>query len=134
MSDMNVRLAIAPIGWTNDDLPELGGEIPFEQCVSEMALAGFKGSEVGNKYPKDPAVLNKALGLRASTVEEFRSAVRQALAADGPVLIDAKVTTKSMTGNYESWWRVGTAQVSENPAVVEAAHQVQAQVARARLF
>jgi 3D-(3,5/4)-trihydroxycyclohexane-1,2-dione acylhydrolase (decyclizing) len=75
-----------------------------------------------------------ALGLRASTVEEFRSAVRAALAADGPVLIDAKVTTKSMTGNYESWWRVGTAQVSENPAVVEAAHQVQAQVAIARKF
>jgi len=68
MSDMNVRLAIAPIGWTNDDLPELGGEIPFEQCVSEMALAGFKGSEVGNKYPKDPAVLNKALGLRGLTI------------------------------------------------------------------
>ncbi len=29
-----------------------------------MALAGFTGSEVGNKYPKDPAVLKKALSLR----------------------------------------------------------------------
>ncbi|QQO09146.1 myo-inosose-2 dehydratase [Breznakiella homolactica] len=64
----NIRLAIAPIGWTNDDLPELGGEIPFEQCVSEMALAGYTGSEVGNKYPKDPAVLNKALQLRGLTI------------------------------------------------------------------
>lgn len=63
-----VKLAIAPIGWTNDDLPELGGEIPFEQCVSEMALAGFQGSEVGNKYPKDPAVLNKAMKLRGLTI------------------------------------------------------------------
>jgi len=63
-----VRLAIAPIGWTNDDLPELGGEIPFEQCVSEMALAGFSGSEVGNKYPRDPRILNKALGLRGLTI------------------------------------------------------------------
>lgn len=63
-----IRLAIAPIGWTNDDLPELGGQIPFEQCVSEMALAGFAGSEVGNKYPKDPAVLNKALRLRGLTI------------------------------------------------------------------
>ncbi|MDR1307136.1 MAG: myo-inosose-2 dehydratase [Treponema sp.] len=63
-----IRLAIAPIGWTNDDLPELGGEIPFEQCVSEMALAGFEGSEVGNKYPKDPRILNKALGLRGLTI------------------------------------------------------------------
>ena len=42
-----VKLAIAPIGWTNDDLPELGAENTFEQCVSEMALAGFKGSEIG---------------------------------------------------------------------------------------
>jgi len=68
MSELNVKLAIAPIAWTNDDLPELGGENTFEQCVSEMALAGFKGSEVGNKYPKDPAVLNKALALRGLTI------------------------------------------------------------------
>jgi inosose dehydratase len=68
MNDKKIRLAIAPIGWTNDDLPELGGNIPFEQCVSEMALAGFEGSEVGNKYPKDPAVLNKALALRGLTI------------------------------------------------------------------
>ena len=64
----HIRLAIAPIGWTNDDLPELGGDIPFEQCVSEMALAGFTGSEVGNKYPKDPAILNRALKLRGLTI------------------------------------------------------------------
>ena len=59
-----VKLGIAPIAWTNDDLPDLGGENTFAQCVSEMALAGFTGSEVGNKYPKDPAVLKKALSLR----------------------------------------------------------------------
>lgn len=59
-----VLLGIAPIAWTNDDLPELGGENTFEQCVSEMALAGFTGSEVGNKYPKDTVVLQKALSLR----------------------------------------------------------------------
>ncbi|MGD9926590.1 MAG: myo-inosose-2 dehydratase [Sphaerochaeta sp.] len=64
MSTQQIHLAIAPIGWTNDDLPELGGEIPFEQCVSEMALAGFTGSEVGNKYPRDTNVLKKALDLR----------------------------------------------------------------------
>ncbi|MGI8386397.1 myo-inosose-2 dehydratase [Robertmurraya sp. P23] len=59
-----VKLAIAPIGWTNDDMPELGGEVTFEQCISEMALAGFTGSEVGNKYPRDPEVLNRYLSLR----------------------------------------------------------------------
>lgn len=60
----NVKLGIAPIAWTNDDLPELGKENTFEQCISEMALAGFKGSEVGNKYPKDTKVLKEKLDLR----------------------------------------------------------------------
>ncbi|WP_293893074.1 MULTISPECIES: myo-inosose-2 dehydratase [unclassified Sphaerochaeta] len=64
MSKETIKLAIAPIGWTNDDLPQLGGDITFEQCISEMALAGFTGSEVGNKYPKDTEVLKKALKLR----------------------------------------------------------------------
>ncbi|CAM3885081.1 myo-inosose-2 dehydratase [Aeromicrobium ponti] len=63
-NDNQVKLAIAPIGWTNDDMPELGGEVTFEQCISEMALAGFSGSEVGNKYPRDTEVLKKALSLR----------------------------------------------------------------------
>ena len=41
MLDKNkVRLGIAPIAWTNDDMPDLGKENTFEQCVSEMALAG----------------------------------------------------------------------------------------------
>lgn len=64
----NVKLGIAPLTWTNDDLPELGGEIPFEQCVSEMALAGFTGCEVGTKFPRDPAVLKPALELRGLQV------------------------------------------------------------------
>ncbi len=59
-----VKLGIAPIAWTNDDLPDLGKENTFEQCISEMALAGYSGSEIGNKYPTDEAVLKKALELR----------------------------------------------------------------------
>ena len=47
----NVKLGIAPIGWTNDDMPQLGGELTFEQMVSEAALAGFQGTEVGRQVP-----------------------------------------------------------------------------------
>lgn len=68
MDPKKVRLGIAPIGWTNDDMPDLGAENTFEQCVSEMALAGFTGCEVGNKYPKDTAVLKKALDLRGMQI------------------------------------------------------------------
>ncbi len=61
LDPQTVKVGIAPIGWTNDDLPELGGEIPFEQCIDEMAAAGFAGCEVGNKYPRDPKTLHAAL-------------------------------------------------------------------------
>ena len=63
-----VHLGIAPIAWTNDDMPDLGAENTFEQCVSEMALAGFTGCEVGNKYPRDTAALKKALDLRGMRI------------------------------------------------------------------
>ena len=79
MFDKNkVKLGIAPIAWTNDDMPDLGKENTFEQCVSEMALAGFTGSEVGNKYPKDPEVLKKALDLRGISIcnQWFSSFIR----------------------------------------------------------
>lgn len=53
----NVEFGISPLTWTNDDMPELGGEIPLETCLSEMSLAGFTGTELGTKYPRDPEVL-----------------------------------------------------------------------------
>ena len=63
-----VKLGIAPIGWTNDDMPELGKENTFQQTISEMALAGFKGSEVGSHYPTDKEELKKALDLRGMVI------------------------------------------------------------------
>ncbi|MDU8925590.1 myo-inosose-2 dehydratase [Pasteurellaceae bacterium LIM206] len=64
MKAENVKLGIAPIGWTNDDLPEIGKENTFEQCISEMALAGFTGCEVGSKFPRDIKILKRKLELR----------------------------------------------------------------------
>ncbi len=68
MNKAKVKLAMAPIGWTNDDMPDLGSENSFQQCISEMALAGYSGSEVGNKYPKDPEVLKPYLDVRGLTI------------------------------------------------------------------
>ena len=59
-----IQLGICPIGWTNDDMPDLGKENTFEQCISEMALAGFTGCEIGGKFPHDAVALKKALALR----------------------------------------------------------------------
>ena len=63
-----VHLGMAPIGWCNDDMPELGAENTFRQTVSEMALAGFTGTEIGNKYPTDPKELKWELDLRGMRV------------------------------------------------------------------
>jgi len=75
-----------------------------------------------------------ALGLRARTVDEFRRAVRRALKEKRSVVIDAKVSPKSMTQGYESWWRVGTAEVSSNPEVVRAAEAMKREAVRTRKF
>ncbi|MEM0949731.1 MAG: myo-inosose-2 dehydratase [Pseudomonadota bacterium] len=58
---MSVRIGINPITWTNDDVPELGGDTPLETCLSEMAEAGYVGTELGGKYPRDAAVLSETL-------------------------------------------------------------------------
>jgi inosose dehydratase len=52
-----IRLAISPLTWTNDDMPTLGGEISLETCLTEMRQAGFSGTEMGAKYPRDAATL-----------------------------------------------------------------------------
>ncbi|MCD8498725.1 MAG: myo-inosose-2 dehydratase [Clostridiales bacterium] len=63
-----IKLGIAPIGWTNDDMPELGSENTFQQTISEMALAGFTGCEIGSKYPQDKEELKWHLDLRGMTI------------------------------------------------------------------
>jgi 3D-(3,5/4)-trihydroxycyclohexane-1,2-dione acylhydrolase (decyclizing) len=75
-----------------------------------------------------------ALGLRARTPEELAAAVKEALASTRSVVIDVKVSPKTMTGGYENWWRVGTAQVSGSPEVVKAAQAMSGETAKARQF
>ncbi len=58
---MTVQLGINPITWTNDDMPELGGDIPLETCLSETREAGYSGTELGGKFPRTSAVLGPIL-------------------------------------------------------------------------
>lgn len=50
---MKVRIGINPITWTNDDVPELGGDTPLETCLLETKQAGYAGTELGGKFPRD---------------------------------------------------------------------------------
>ncbi len=58
---MKAKLGIAPIAWSNDDLPELGGETTLETCLSETRQAGFSGIETGGKFPTTAAELRPIL-------------------------------------------------------------------------
>ena len=49
---MSIRIGINPLTWSNDDMPELGGETPLETCLKEARQAGYDGVELGNKFPR----------------------------------------------------------------------------------
>ena len=58
---MKARLGIAPIAWSNDDLPAMGGNTPLETCLAEAQQAGFTGVETGGKFPKTSCELGPIL-------------------------------------------------------------------------
>ena len=59
---MTIRIGANPIGWSNDDLQEIGGDTPLETCLAEAREAGFEGMELGNKFPREPNALKEVLG------------------------------------------------------------------------
>ena len=61
MANGIVHFGIAPINWNNDDMPELGANYTIEMILSEMSQAGYVGTEIGNKYPKDAIELKNIL-------------------------------------------------------------------------
>jgi inosose dehydratase len=124
-----IRLGIAPIGWSNDDLPELGGDITLEQCLREAKQAGYTGIEKGGKFPMDAKVLGPLLEehglelvtgwfsgeLRRGSVEREKRRIAQQLALyqalDVPVMLYAE-TTGTVQGD------IGTP-VAERPRMPE---------------
>ncbi|MHA1524539.1 MAG: myo-inosose-2 dehydratase [Alphaproteobacteria bacterium] len=65
---MSVTIGINPIGWSNDDMHTLGGDIPLETCLAQAKAAGFAGIELGHKFPRTsdrlrPVLQNHGLAL-----------------------------------------------------------------------
>ena len=117
-TNKDVKLGICPIGWSNDDMWDLGDENTFQQCISEMRLAGFTGCEVGHKYPSDVKELKEALDLRGMTIaskwfssflgtkpyeetfEEFKKEIEY-LAYAGATAINISEQSYSIQGNQD---------------------------------
>src|SRR5207248_8433782 len=56
-----IRFGVAPIAWSNSDLPQLGGKTSLETCLRESRKAGFSGTETGVKFPMDAALVGPIL-------------------------------------------------------------------------
>ena len=63
-SQNNIFIGISPLNWTNDDMPNLGSTNTFEQILSEAALAGYIGTEIGITFPSDIDTLQYHTKLR----------------------------------------------------------------------
>jgi inosose dehydratase len=54
---MSIKIGVSPISWTNDDMPELGGDTTIEHCLQEGRQARYRGFELGGKWPREVSVL-----------------------------------------------------------------------------
>lgn len=126
---MTVRLGVAPIAWSNDDLPALGGDTPLETCLAESRAAGYSGTETGGKFPMDPHKLGPLLdkhGLQLVSgwfsgallhhsvdeeLERMEAQLSTFVALGAPVLVYAE-TTGSVQGNQRT-------PVSRRPRIAE---------------
>ena len=107
---MSVKLGVAPIAWSNDDMPELGGDTSLEQCLKEANEAGYIGIESGGKFPKKSSELIPKLdqfnlklcsgwygaNLRKNSVEEEKKSIQEQLNlfkdCNAPCIVFAEVS------------------------------------------
>jgi inosose dehydratase len=58
---MTIRIGANPIGWSNDDLQDIGAHISLETCLKQAQAIGFEGMELGHKFPRNATALKEAL-------------------------------------------------------------------------
>ena len=91
----------------------------------------------GSILPLDFAKSAEGYGLKTYSIhteEELKAALADALTQPLPVLYDIKVDPHSMTPGYESWWRVGVAEVSTQPRVQAAYEDLTAHISETRKY
>lgn len=120
-------------------------------CINNLQMGrgmGSFGTENRRRNPRsglldgplvkvDFAQNAESYGCRAWRVHDEQSLLAALAAArlhPGPSLLDIKVLPKTMTHDYESWWRVGDAQVSNSAAVRQASAQTCAMARRVRQY
>ncbi|MCP4135047.1 MAG: 3D-(3,5/4)-trihydroxycyclohexane-1,2-dione acylhydrolase (decyclizing) [bacterium] len=103
-------------------IPKFGCELKYRNPETD------KLDEGGKLIPVDYAKIAEGYGCKTWTVtnsDELKVAFTEAKECKVSTLIDIKVDFDSMSGGYESWWRVGTPQVSEKKLVVKAVKELE---------
>lgn len=110
------------------------GSFGTENRHRDQASGGLNGPLVRVDFAKNA----ESYGCRSYRVHDEESlevALQGAARDEGPVLIDIKVLPKTMTHGYEAWWRTGTAEIADNPAIEDAALAIREVLAtRARQY
>lgn len=91
----------------------------------------------GGLVPVNFAKIAEGYGCKTYTVktlDELKAAIEDAKKQTVSTLIDVKVLPKTMTEGYESFWRVGNAQVADKSNVTDATRKMEDQLKKARQY
>jgi 3D-(3,5/4)-trihydroxycyclohexane-1,2-dione acylhydrolase (decyclizing) len=86
----------------------------------DNGLLGVDSEKSDAYLPVDLAANAESLGakvFRASTIEELRAGLESARAEEGPVVIAVQSDRYEGVPDYDSWWDVAVAEVSDVPSV-----------------
>jgi len=112
-------------------IPKFGCELKYRNPETGRMDEG------GKFIPVDYAAIAAGYGCNVWTVtnsEELRMAVKAAKESPVSTLIDIKVGFDSMSDGYDSWWRVGTPEVSEKSEVVKANKLLRDNISKVKQF
>jgi 3D-(3,5/4)-trihydroxycyclohexane-1,2-dione acylhydrolase (decyclizing) len=91
----------------------------------------------GNYLPVDFCLYAAGLGAKtflAESYEQLGSALEQAQVQDKTSVIVVPVLPKTMSHGYQTWWRVGVAEVSKSEAVLAAHEAMEEQVKYTKMY
>ncbi len=121
-------------GWgCIENLQNNQGTETFGTRFTRRTDTGLDGEVIVTDYAK----IAEGYGCKAYRVaneEELYAALEDSKKQTVPCLFDIKVAHKSMSDGYDSWWRVGVAEVSTSATVQKAYEDMKENIAKARLY
>jgi 3D-(3,5/4)-trihydroxycyclohexane-1,2-dione acylhydrolase (decyclizing) len=95
------------------------------------------GKMDGKLIPIDFAKNAESYGCKTYSIrteEELIAAIEDSKKQTVSTLLDIKVLPKTMTNGYESWWRVGNAEVAKKESIVKATEKLKIEIDKARRY